>query len=153
MAGEGLGGEHMQYEFKNFHKVPAAAFFCLDPRFFDQTVAFLKEELGFDKFDAYAMPSGPRVLVKNETREVMLGNIERVSIGLHHIKEVILVAHRDCGAYGGSVAFAGSVEEKATQVEDLKIARGILSEKFPNLEVSMYYAEIVGDKIEFHPVK
>lgn len=143
----------MQYPFKNFHKVPAAAFFCLDPRFFDQTVAFIKEEIGFDKFDSYVMPSGPRVIVKDETREVMLGNIERVSIGLHHIEEAILVAHRDCGAYGGSAAFPGPAEEKATQVEDLKLARGILNEKFPKLRISMYYAEIVGDKVEFYPVK
>ena len=143
----------MQYPFKNFHKVPAAAFFCLDPRFFNQTVAFMKEEIGFDNFDAYVMPSGPRILVKDETREVILGNIERVSIGLHHIEEVLLIAHRDCGAYGGSVAFRGPAEEKATQVEDLKLAAGVLKERFPNLNVTMYYAEIVGEFVEFHPVK
>ena len=143
----------MQYPFKNFHKVPAAAFFCLDPRFFEQTVAFIKEELGFEHFDPYVMPSGPRVLVRDETRSVMLGNIERVSIGLHHVSEMVLVAHRDCGAYGGSAAFKGPAEEKATQVEDLKLARGILNEKFPNLNVTVYYAEIALEHVEFYPVR
>lgn len=142
----------MQYPFKNFHKVPAAAFFCLDPRFWEQTIAFIKEEFGFDHFDPYVIPSGPRVLVQEATRDIFLGNIERVSIGLHHIEEIVLVAHRDCGAYGGSAAFPGPAEEKATQVEDLKIARGVLNEKFPNIKVMMYYAEIAGEEVEFYPV-
>lgn len=141
-----------QYPFKNFHHVPAAAFFCVDPRFFFQTFAFLKEELGFEYFDPYTKPSGPRVLVNEETRNSFLNDIERVSIGLHKIKEIVLIAHRDCGAYGGSAAFPGSAEEKATQVEDLKLARGILLERFPSMPVSMFYAEITGEFVEFFPV-
>lgn len=150
----------MQYPFDpKLHEVPVAAFFCLDPRFCKQTIQFIQEELDFreefnsENFDPYVIPSGPRVLVKDETREIFLNNIERVSIGLHKIKEVILIAHRDCGAYGGSKAFSTPEAERATQEEDLKIARGILKERFPQLAVKLFYLEIIGDKIEFQPVK
>ena len=142
-----------QYEFKNFHHVPAAAVFCLDPRFRTQHERFIAEELGFDNFDQYVFPGGPKVLANEETRDIFLGAIEKVSIGLHHVKELVLIAHRDCGAYGGSAEFPNPATEKATQVEDLKIARGVLVERFPDITVSMFYAEINGDKVEFYPVK
>lgn len=144
----------MQYSFDpKLHKVPVAVFSCLDPRFWKQTVTFIREELGFENFDPYVIPSGPRVLVKDETRDVFLGNIERVSIGLHHINEVVLIAHRDCGAYGGSKAFSSPEAERATHEEDLKIVRGIFKERFPQLAVKLFYLEIISDKVEFQPVK
>jgi hypothetical protein len=142
-----------QYPFKKSHDAQAAAFFCLDPRFWKQTVTFIQEELGIETFDPYAVPGGARVLVQEATRDIFLGYIEKVSIGLHHVGEIVLVAHRDCGSYGGSSAFLGTSEEKATQVEDLKLARGILNEKFPDLKITMYYLEINGENVEFHLVR
>lgn len=151
--GRGEEDENMQqYSYKNFHHVPVAVIYCLDPRFRKQHERFIAEELWFDDFDQYVFPGGPKVLADEATREIFLGAIEKVSVGLHEVKELVLIAHRDCGAYGGSVAFPGPVEEKATQVEDLKLARGILNEKFPKIKVSMFYAEITGDNIEFFPV-
>lgn len=144
----------MIYPFKNVHgKIPAAVVYCLDPRFRKQHNQFIEEELGFEKFDAYVFPGGPRVLLQDATREAFLDNIEKVSLGLHHVPEVILIAHRDCGAYGGSKAFATKEEERAKQETDLKIARNILKQKFFELEVKMYYLEIVGEsEVEFEEV-
>ncbi len=142
-----------QYPFKNFHHVPAAVIYCLDPRFRTQHEQFISRELGFDEFDQYVHPGGPKVLANEATKEIFLGAIEKVSIVLHHAKELVLIAHRDCGAYGGSAVFKSPAEEKAVQVEDLKIARGVLLERFPGVTVSMFYAEISGDNVEFYPVK
>jgi hypothetical protein len=146
----------MQYPFNpKLHEVPAAAFFCLDPRFWEKTIAFVQKELGFKEFDPYVQPGGPRVLIQDATRNIFLDDIKRVSINLHHIKEVVLIAHRDCGAYGGSKFFesrGGLAAERTKQEGDLKKARETLNEKFPQLKVSLYYLEIVGEKIEFQPV-
>ncbi len=141
-----------QYPFRNFHHVPAVAIYCLDPRFREQHERFIAGELGFGEFDQYVFPGGPKVLVDEATRAFFLGAIEKVSIGLHGAKEIILIAHRDCGAYGGSKKFGNPAEEKATQVEDLKIARGVLAERFPGITVTMFYAEITGEFVEFFPV-
>ncbi len=143
-----------QYPFKNVHHpIPVAVIYCLDPRFRTQHEQFVNQELGLDEFDQYVFPGGPKVLANEEMRDIFLGAIEKVSIGLHHVKEFVLIAHRDCGAYGGSTKFSDPATEKATQVEDLKIARGVLLERFPGVTVNMFYAEITDDKVEFHPVK
>lgn len=141
-----------QYKFENFHHVPAAVVYCLDPRFRTQHEEFITKELGFDDFDQYVFPGGPKALANETTRDIFLDAIERVSVGLHHVKEFVLIAHRDCGAYGGSAKFSSPAKEKAMQVEDLKIARGVLAERFPGITVTTFYAEITGDKVEFYPV-
>lgn len=148
----------MQYTFKNVHEqIPAAVVYCLDPRFRTQHENFITQELGFEKFDQYVFPGGPKVLADETTRDIFLGAIEKVSLGLHHVKELVLIAHRDCGAYGGSKFFVdkgGLAAEKEAQVEHLKLASNILQENLPGIAVSMYYLEIVGeDKVEFQQIK
>ncbi|MFA5128640.1 MAG: carbonic anhydrase [Patescibacteria group bacterium] len=142
-----------QYPFKNFHHVPVAAIYCLDPRFRTQHEQFISRELGFEEFDQYVFPGGPKALVSEPTRNVFLEALKNVSINLHHIEKIILIAHRDCGAYGGSVAFPDLATEEATQIKDLQTVRDILLEQFPKISVSMFYAEIIGENIEFNPVE
>ena len=144
----------MQYPFNpKLHKVPAAVIYCLDPRFAKQTLRFIQEELDIDNFDQYVHPGGLRVLIQETTRDIFLGAIEKVSIGLHNIGQIVLIAHRDCGAYGGSKAFPNPEAEKTAQEKDLKVARGILREKFSSLEIKMYYLEIIGNNIEFQEIR
>ncbi len=145
-----------QYEFKNFHHVPAAIVYCLDPRFRMQHERFIAEELGFDQYDQYVFPGGPKALADVATRDAFIGAIGKASIGLHGVKEIVLIAHRDCGAYGGSRFFddkGGAPAEKAAQIEDLKIAKGVLTKLFPEITVTMFYADIAGDKVEIYPVE
>ena len=143
----------MQYPFKNFHHVPVAAIYCLDPRFRTQHEQFISRELGFKDFDQYVFPGGPKVLADETKRNIFLDAIQNVSVNLHHIEKIILIAHRDCGAYGGSAAFSDPAVEKEAQTKDLQTAQKILLERFPKISVSMFYAEIVGEKVEFNPVE
>ena len=148
----------MRYQFKNIHKVKAAVFFCLDPRFWEKTLEFIKGELKIDDFDPYVNPGGPKVLVDNDSRDFFLKKLEDVSLKLHHAEEIILIAHRDCGAYGGSKAFGATPEfpnpsaERELQEEDLRRAKAILKEKFPDVRVELWYLEIIGSEIEFQKV-
>ncbi len=142
-----------QYPFKNFHHVPVAAIYCLDPRFRTQHEQFISKELGLKEFDQYVFPGGPKALVDDTMRNIFLGAIQNVSVNLHHIEKIILIAHRDCGAYGGSKAFTDAEAEKETQMKDLKTARNILMEKFPAINVKLFYAEIIGDNVEFKSVE
>jgi hypothetical protein len=143
----------MQYPFKNFHHVPTAAIYCLDPRFRTQHEQFISNELGFKDFDQYVFPGGPKVLADEMKRDIFLDAIQNVSVSLHHIEKIILIAHRDCGAYGGSAAFSNPEAEKAAQAKDLQIARDILLKRFPEIIVSMFYAEIIGENVEFNPIE
>ena len=140
-----------QYPFKNFHHVPVAAIYCLDPRFRTQHEQFISNELSFKDFDQYVFPGGPKALVSETTRDVFLDAIQNVSVNLHHIEKIILIAHRDCGAYGGSTAFATPEAEKEAQTKDLQTAHKFLLERFPKISVNMFYAEIIGENVEFNP--
>jgi hypothetical protein len=142
-----------QYPFKNAHNVPVAVFYCLDPRFRTQHTNFITEELGFGVFDQYVNPGGPKVLADETTRDFFLDAILKVSIGLHYIKEIVLIAHRDCGAYRDFTNRGGPVAEKAAQLEDMKLARSILQERFQGITVTTFYMEINGENVEFQSVK
>lgn len=60
-----------------------------------------------------------------------------ISVKLHHIKDVYLINHEDCGAYGEIGTF-----EKHT--EELRNAKKIISEKFPNLKIYSYILHLDG---------
>lgn len=59
---------------------------------------------------------------------------------LHHVSHVVLMNHLDCGAYGGAKAFAASGEERARHAHDLRQARAVILEKFPDLKVTLLLA-------------
>jgi hypothetical protein len=149
----------MQYSFDNSKKVPVVVVHCLDYRFVEQTGEFIRRELGLrGRYTPYTFPGGPRVYTDGMTRNVFLHAFREISVGHHKITRVIFVAHRDCGAWGGSAAFSSLEEERATQENDMRAARETLNRQFPEVEVDLYYLEIVGKtgdegKIEFQPVK
>ncbi|MFA5128639.1 MAG: carbonic anhydrase [Patescibacteria group bacterium] len=139
-------------------RVPVVAVFCLDYRFVQQHQDFLRHELGILFYTPYTFPSGPRVYTDRETRNVFLGAFSRVSDHHHQATRVILIAHRDCKAWGGSEAFPSLEAERAAHEDDMRAARDTLQRRCPRLEIELYYMEIVsrtGDegKIQFQPVR
>lgn len=64
-----------------------------------------------------------------------------ISNRLHHIKEVYLINHEDCGAYGKEGTF-----EK--HKEDLNSAKKVLEKKFPHLQIFLYYLKLSGEFIK-----
>jgi hypothetical protein len=133
----------MQYQFDNGSRVPVAVVHCLDWRFVQQTWKFITKELGVLFFTPYSFPGGPKVFLDLETRNVFLRVLETVSIGHHGIQQVILIGHRDCKAYGGSARFGSPEEERETHERDLRIARDVITRKFPGVMVDLFYMEIV----------
>lgn len=60
-----------------------------------------------------------------------------ISVRLHSIKEVYLIHHEECGAYG-----AESTPER--HAEDLKKAKLEILSKYPELKVNIYYLHLDG---------
>lgn len=73
--------------------------------------------------------------------EMVLRQIE-ISQRLHHISQVILLNHTDCGAYGGREAFESSEAELKRHQDDLTKAKDIILRRFPDLEVKLMLAKI-----------
>lgn len=66
----------------------------------------------------------------------VLGQIE-LSVKLHHTKEVYLINHEDCGAYGKT----GNYKKHQN---DLKYAKSKIAEKFPKLKIYLFYLKLDG---------
>lgn len=58
----------------------------------------------------------------------------RLSQKLHHAKEIVILHHDHCGAYG----IADSAEEEAAHKKDLAEIKNLLRANFPELETRMF---------------
>ena len=139
----------MRYPYQGQHYVDAALIICVDFRFHESCTKYVKEEMQLD-FDLITM-AGPQKNIAEDNalwREVVK-DIKKVCVELHHIKKIVIFAHEDCGAYGGSNNFAGSEEEEQKYWEDLETARQNLQRLFPELTIIIGYCKIVNDEYHF----
>ncbi|MFC1663312.1 hypothetical protein ACFL04_04100, partial [Patescibacteria group bacterium] len=61
--------------------------------------------------------------------------------------------HLDCGAYGGSQAFASADDERQQHFDDLNKAKNLVSKTVPELTVVTMLANIDGHTVSFEKVK
>lgn len=118
---------------------------CSDFRFTTATQEFLNNRLGLKgKYDYISIPGSIRNLLDSKTRDLVLNKFG-VSVRLHRVNRVIILAHQDCTGYGGSVAFNESADEFKAISKDLKKARMLMGIKFRHLKVYLYYGTIFYD--------
>jgi len=60
-----------------------------------------------------------------------------ISVRLHKIKQVVLIHHEDCGAYGKQ-------STPKRHAADLLKAQRTISAKYPNLSISLFYLHLDG---------
>ncbi|MEI8396896.1 MAG: carbonic anhydrase [Rhodospirillaceae bacterium] len=116
---------------------------CMDYRLVDETVKYLDgldhmqgeydhivlagASLGVvtDKFPAWAQTFWDHV---------------KIAIDLHHVKEVIVLDHRDCGAYKlvyGKDLAKEPADETSIHSENLKKISKLIHEKYPDVKVKL----------------
>ena len=116
---------------------------CTDFRFTTATQVFVNNRLGLKgNYDYISIPGSIKNLMNSETRDIVL-NTFGVSVHLHNVKRVIILAHQDCIGYGGSSSFKEPVNEYETLCKDLKKARKLMGKKFPHLKVYLYYGTVL----------
>lgn len=145
-----------KFIFQNRHHADAALMVCVDFRFRETYLKAAKEVFGLETFDLWTIPGVAKIFSAPEEenfREIILTKIKKVSIDLHQIKKIILINHADCGAYGGRKYFANSVLEKEAHATDLKKAREILKNNFPDLEINLGYLDILGDEVAVEEIQ
>ena len=126
----------------------AAAFVlrCFDDRFRHAFEAFIRH-VGFGYIDAASVAGGGKILASPEEesdRAFILREIA-TSRRLHNTPRVLVMTHRDCGAYGGETLFHGDEEEEFTfhWAEHAK-ARAVLHAEFPDMLVETYFLDTHG---------
>lgn len=138
------------------HHCKALVFHCIDFRFGKAIEKYLEEKNLLGDCDIVAAAGAVKNLVSPKEKsdaEFVLRQIG-ISKKLHEIQEVMLINHTDCGAYGGASAFTDDSEEFAKHSEDLKKAKEMIREEFPDLGIRMTVARIdASGKIRFEEIK
>lgn len=139
------------------HTCQAIVFNCMDFRFHSAIRDFLVSNGLKDNYDLVSLAGITKGLVEGDksSTELILKQIE-ISQKLHGIKEVVLIHHMDCGAYGGHKAFENLQAEHDKQEQDLAQAKLLIRGKFPQLEVKKIIARIEekdrGNLIDFEVI-
>lgn len=123
----------MKKSIHDSHSCQAIVVSCMDFRLRRYILKWTKSIKG--GFDRLALAGG----VKN--LPFVLEQVE-LSHKLHHICEVYLINHEDCGAYSEEGSFA-------KHKKDLLFAKRILKEKIPDLKIVPLYLKLSG---KFIPV-
>lgn len=98
---------------------------CVDGAWVPSTLEMLHKEFG-PLCDLHTIPGAAREFAEGVTlfSTSLVDNIVHVSMGLHRVPTIVIVAHWNCGAYGGSDSFGfDNMLEMNTYCEHLDMAR------------------------------
>ncbi|PYV32557.1 MAG: hypothetical protein DMG22_12845 [Acidobacteria bacterium] len=130
----------------NAQPTDALVVFCSDHRFRAGIEEFLNQGLRLNEnYDLLVIPGGPQclTLVEYLPKFSWAGwRWFRFLVEAHDLKQLILVAHQDCGWYKDlPLHLHDSQEPRKRQEQDLRKAQKSLAKEFPDLNIQSYYAE------------
>jgi len=123
---------------------------CMDYRLVDDTHRYMSNRGLCDKYDHVILAGSSLGAVTDKYpawNRTFWEHLD-VSIKLHHIKKVIILDHRDCGAY--KVIFEEDfskhpTREKAIHEEKLRHLAAKIKGKYPSLETELLLMDLSGD--------
>ncbi|HLN00990.1 MAG TPA: carbonic anhydrase [Bryobacteraceae bacterium] len=128
------------------YRADAAVLWCFDDRITLVVQKFLKR-ISARHVDTIRIAGGAMALAspKDNFEQGFVIEQLRLSRKLHQTERVILVAHRDCGAYGGSARFQGDAEaEVSFHRAELARAAEVIRTALPEVTVEHYFADFDG---------
>lgn len=132
------------------HPCRACLVYCMDFRLHESLANFLADQkLVADGADIIRVAGAIKSLAQpqeSRDREFLLEMLN-VAYDLHGVRQFYLINHEDCGAYGLEDV-PDSEGELATHGDDLRAARTLVKEIFPDVEVFTYFMWLSG-KAEF----
>lgn len=129
------------FAFQGVHTCDAIVITCMDFRFWESVVMYIKKDLGIESFDFPNLPGASKAF-NDASEEGMPFDCVNIACNLHKVKKIIIVDHADCGAYGGSGKFSSSQEEQAFHEEALRKSKSRIKKKHPNKEVILLYIKL-----------
>lgn len=112
------------------HKCNAIVVSCIDFRFQKYIRHWLDKNLKDKTYDYVGFAGSTKEL------DTILKQIA-ISVRLHNIKEIILIHHEECGAYGSE-----STPKKHTR--ELQKAKKAILAKYPHLTIDLYFLRLSG---------
>lgn len=131
-------------------RVKALVLSCIDFRFVTMEQNFLQKLNLEGKYDWLSL-AGASLALNNfpSTADTQtFWEQLQLSIDLHQIEEVIILDHQDCGAYATKIdrqLSQNSLREKEIHCLYLTQAAQAIKQKYPFLQVQLYFAHLNGD--------
>lgn len=114
---------------------------CMDFRLMDEIDRYMTEKRGLrDKYDHIVLAGASLGAITDKFpawNKTFWEHLD-VAISLHNIHTVIVMDHRDCGAYKvilGEEAVKDAESEKKLHVEQLAKLKAMIGERYPKLKV------------------
>ena len=128
------------------HRCRACLVYCMDFRLHESLANFFAEQkLDGDGADVIRVGGAIKSLAQPKEvrdREFFLEQLN-VAYELHGVRQFYLINHEDCGAYGLEDVI-DSPEELATHREDLRVAKALIQDRFPDTEILTYFMKLSG---------
>ena len=125
----------------NMSKTSTLLISCIDFRLVDETERLMSQVFGLiDDYDQITLPGASLALVADQYPHwgKTINDIVDIALQLHNIKRIILLDHRDCGAYKliqGSNGHHDHISETKQHKEVMLKAKKVLQDKFPKLKI------------------
>lgn len=141
------------FTYKEAHDAEALVIMCIDFRFREAALDFIKREEDVKSFDVVEIGGAGKSLCLPKDSEDFHFAIEQIDIShrLHNVKTIYIMHHADCGAYGGRSAFASLEEEHAHHLQELKKAKGVLQKKYPDVVIKKVLLNLSEDREKIIP--
>ena len=124
----------------------ACLVYCIDFRLHESLANFFAEQkLDADGADVIRVGGAIKSLAQpKETRdrEFLLEQLN-VAYELHGVRQFYLINHEDCGAYGLEDVI-DSPEELSIHREDLRVAKALVQDRFPDTDILTYFMRLSG---------
>jgi len=120
----------------NMHTCHYLVFRCMDFRLKPSVLSGLLKDTGVEEgdYDMVSCAGSAKDLLGSEAERDFLLKQITLSQKLHQTKNVVVLYHDNCGAYG----IANPIEEATTQQADLAKIKAIIAEQFPELIFTAY---------------
>ena len=111
------------------HQCRTCVVCCMDFRIYkDETLHQFLNSIGVVEYDLISIKGAGQDFAEMEIGPVL--DSIRISLENHSAREIILIHHIDCGAYGGSRAFISKEDELGKHRYDLEAAKQRILAKF-----------------------
>jgi len=138
------------------HRAKALVLSCIDFRFIEAEQQFLQLQQLDHAYDWVALAGASLALTgfPHAAEAETFWDQLALSKTLHQIEKVVIVDHQDCGAYGSkfSAEIHDNLElEKELHTHYLSQAYVAIKQRYPDLNVELYFAQLAGDVIPVMP--
>ncbi|WP_043745992.1 carbonic anhydrase [Paramagnetospirillum magneticum] len=125
---------------------------CMDYRLMDDIVRYMDGRAMTNKYDHVVLAGASLGVLqdKNLSWGQTFWDHVQVALDLHHIQKVIVMDHRDCGAYKvflGPDSAKDAATETASHTAKLRALRTAINAKHPTLAVELLLMDLEG-KVE-----